>query len=384
MLDELIRVLCVDDDPNVLEGLSRQLRRHYSVHTASGGMLGLAVLEESGPFAIVVSDMRMPGMNGVEFLNQVRLRAPDTARVLLTGQANIDTAISAVNEGQIFRFLTKPCPTDVLLKALHLAAEQHRLFTSERVLLEQTLHGCIKTLTDILALANPSAFGCATRAKNMAGQLAALLQVDLRWPVEVAAMLAPIGCIALPPVTAEKLYRGQDLGAVEQEMVARMPSIALQLLAPIPRLEPVRAILSCLSCRFAGAQDLASSLAGVQIPIGARILKAVLDLDELESRGMAVEIAMGVLRERDGWYDPVVLSALLALRTSMTAANAQLLKLYEIRTGMIFAEDVFAKNGILLVSHGQEVSLGLLERLRNFSHSLGIREPVRVFSRKNS
>jgi len=373
-----LHVLCVDDEPNVLGGLTRQLRRHYTVSTAVGGEAGLKAVETSGPFAVILSDMRMPGMDGATFLSRVRELSPDSTRMLLTGYADMTSAIAAVNEGQIFRFLTKPCAPEVLLSALEAAARQHRLITSERVLLEQTLHGCIKTLTDILALANPLAFGRATRAKTAAGHVAARLQVEVRWPIEVAAMLAPIGCIALPPLTAEKLYRGQELAAAEQEMVARMPAIALQLLAPIPRLEPVNEIFNGLSNRFDGTSATTGALAGAQIPIGARILKAVLDLDELECRGMTVEAALAQLRGRTGWYDPTILDALQASRDPAANASAQALSLENIRIGMILVEDVHAKNGMLLVGRGQEVSEGLLERLRNFAQSVGIREPIRV------
>jgi len=144
------RVLCVDDEPNVLEGLRRQLCRHFTVATAGGGVAGLEVIERDGPFAVVVSDMRMPGMDGAAFLNRVRERVPDTVRVLLTGRADLDAAVAAVNKGNIFRFLMKPCPSEVLIATLEASAAQYRLVTAERALLEQVLQGSIKALTCIV------------------------------------------------------------------------------------------------------------------------------------------------------------------------------------------------------------------------------------------
>ena len=114
-------ILCVDDEVNILEGLQDNLRRKFKVHTASSGTEGLAVLKSEGPFPVVISDMRMPEMNGAEFLSQVRNLYPDSMRILLTGQSDIESAISAVNEGQIFRFLTKPCETDNLVSVIQLA-----------------------------------------------------------------------------------------------------------------------------------------------------------------------------------------------------------------------------------------------------------------------
>jgi len=134
-----LRILCVDDEKNVLEGLARTLRNLYEIDSATSGPEALEILKRSGHFAIVISDLRMPAMTGVDFLALARHIAPDTVRVLLTGQGDLPSAISAVNDGNIFRFLTKPCPTDSLVKSLAACAEQYKLITAERVLLEQTL-----------------------------------------------------------------------------------------------------------------------------------------------------------------------------------------------------------------------------------------------------
>src|SRR5579862_6564126 len=191
---QTVKVLCVDDEPNVLEGLGLHLRRRYTLLTATSGGEALAVLRQNPDTAVVVSDMRMPAMNGAAFLHQARQVAPDAVRMLLTGQTDLDSAINAVNQGQIFRFLTKPCPTIALIVAIEAAAEQHRLITAERVLLEQTLHGSIGALTDILALTSPLSFGRAIRIKQLVSELAAVLHAPERWQVEVAAMLSQIGC----------------------------------------------------------------------------------------------------------------------------------------------------------------------------------------------
>jgi CheY-like chemotaxis protein len=133
------RVLCVDDEPHVVSALADSLRQSFDVSTATSGSEGLRVLVDQGPFAVLVSDFCMPGMNGAEFLAQVRYAAPDTVRMLLTGQATVDGAIAAVNEGNVFRFLTKPCPPAVLVRALEDAIEQSRLVTADRLLLEHKL-----------------------------------------------------------------------------------------------------------------------------------------------------------------------------------------------------------------------------------------------------
>ena len=128
------KILFVDDESPVLEGYQRLLHREFAVNTALGGHQGLAAIRANGPFAVIVSDMRMPEMNGIEFLAQVRQTAPDSVRMLLTGHAELDAAIEAVNKGNIFRFLTKPCNKPVLVDAIQSGLDQYRAAKSQREL----------------------------------------------------------------------------------------------------------------------------------------------------------------------------------------------------------------------------------------------------------
>jgi response regulator RpfG family c-di-GMP phosphodiesterase len=371
------RILCVDDEPQVLEGLSSNLRRKFEVHTSPGGREALALIEATvGGFAVVVSDMRMPVMTGAAFLSVVRQKWPDTVRMLLTGHSEIDAAIMAVNEGQIFRFLSKPCPIDKLIEAVEAAVEQHRLINAERVLLEQTLHGRIKALTDILSIQNPLVFGRATRAKALVASLAKEIGLPETWPVEVAAMLSPIGTVTLPPETAEKLYEGRALTPPEQAMVKRLPAVTEQLLANIPRLEPVRAILSHLELRFDGGEG--NLRKGAEIPIGARMLRIALDYDALESQGSSSTVVLDTLHGRKGVYDPELLASFAAMLGGKARAVVQELPLARLRVGMVFVDDVRAVAGGLLVARGHEVTASLIERMRNFAKNVSVKEPVRV------
>ncbi len=128
----LPRVLLVDDEPAILDGLRRHLRRSFEVATAVGGVEALQLMETSEPFAAVLSDMRMPAMDGAAFLALVRQRHPDTVRMLLTGQSDMESTIAAINDGQIYRFLAKPCPGSTVEAALHDAVELHQQISAER------------------------------------------------------------------------------------------------------------------------------------------------------------------------------------------------------------------------------------------------------------
>src|ERR1035438_5734524 len=153
-------VLLVDDELDLLTGLARALRPEpFNLVVATSGPLALDLLRSRGPFAVIVSDLRMPGMDGVELLGRARTVCPDTVRMLFTGQLDTDMAIAAVNKGAIFRFIAKPCLRTAMALILQGGVEQYNLITAQRVLQEQTLHGTIKALTDILALVSPLAFG---------------------------------------------------------------------------------------------------------------------------------------------------------------------------------------------------------------------------------
>jgi response regulator RpfG family c-di-GMP phosphodiesterase len=352
------RVLCVDDEPNILASLRRSLRLHYDVVTASSASEALTRIAQEPPFAVVVSDLRMPGTDGIVFLGCVRQRAPDTVRVLLTGQAELDGAIAAVNEGQVFRFLVKPCDQSALLGALRAAVGQYRLITAERVLLERTVHGSITALTDLLAIVQPASFGRGTRLKRLVEALAADLDVPERWQVEVAALLSQVGYIVVPPEIAERLRAGRPLNRAERDLGASLPRLAEQLIESIPRLEGVREILRHQQAGYAPESG---------VPIGARLLRVANDFDVLETQGMTPGTALDALEGRRDAYDPAVLAAMRRVCGLVKRlAVVQELRLADVQIGMIFATDVASPNGLLLVARGQEVTTGLRERITNF------------------
>jgi response regulator RpfG family c-di-GMP phosphodiesterase len=363
------KILLVDDEPQILEGLTRGLRGAYDVRTATSGVRGLEVLASESDIAIVVSDMRMPLMNGTSSLTKARETAPDAVRLLLTGQADMEDAVAAINEGHVFRFLKKPCSPDVMRTTLADAAEQHRLVIAERTLLEQTLRGAVQALCDTLALANPGVFGMAMRVKRVASTIASRLGGVESWQIEVAAMVCQLGAMTVPPAVYERRARGEALLDSEREMLARVPAITDQLLAPIPRLEPVREmILRSRSSSPHAPGDVAS--------LGACILAIALDFEELESAGVAPPQAVARMRSRGARYDARAFEALESLYrdTTPTTIDVPIGMLLE---GMIIASDIVMKNGALLVSRGHEVTPGLVARLRNFADSLGC-ETVRI------
>lgn len=377
MSDERARVLLVDDEPMVLDGLRRHLRRDFELATETSSEAALRRLEAGERFEVVVSDLRMPRLDGIGFLSGVHRVAPDVSRILLTGNADLNAAIAAVNSGAVFRFLTKPCPQDVLQPAVEAGVEQHRLRTAERELLERTLHGCVRMLVDVLALVSPDGFGHANRVRRRVGAVARHVGCADAWKLELAAMLAQAAFVSLPGDLPGRYLRREPLSADETAMVARVPGLAGELLAGVPRLGDVRAILRYFQKHYDGAGEPADDVLGDDLPIGARILKAVLDFDALEEQELAEDAVLETLRRREGWYDPVVLAA---LATPESAAEACVLSVSvgELREGMLLLDPIETSDGRLLVRRGYEVSIGLIERLHNFASNVGVKEPIRV------
>ena len=304
------KILFVDDEPNVLSAIQRQLHQRFQVETAAGPIAGLAALKNGRDYSVVVADMGMPKMSGVEFLAKACELAPDVVRVMLTGYLNQSTAVEAINQGSIFRFLNKPCSTEKLVQTLEAAVAQHNLIIAERDLLENTLGGSLKVLSEILALAEPKVFGQAEALRDAVRLLAASLNVTPTWDLEAAALLSQIGSVTIPPELILKSRLGHALSAGEKEVFNHIPAVGSSLLAQIPRLEGVARIILYQNKNFDGSGFPEDAVAGEAIPLGARMLKLLVDLARLESGGVARPAALEQLRARPGWYDPRLLEAL--------------------------------------------------------------------------
>jgi response regulator RpfG family c-di-GMP phosphodiesterase len=357
-----------------VEGLALALRRDYRVHTALSGEEGLQKLKQVKGIAVVISDMRMPGMDGAAFLRRVMRGHPEITRMLLTGETGRETAVQAVNEGQIFRFLTKPCPPDQLKASLEAAVIQHRLVTAERVLLEETLIGCIQALTDVLAMTNPVAFGRASRVKRLAIRFSDSLQCTGYWQLEAAAMLSQLGYLSLPIELVEKLYYGERLTPEETVLAQGVPEVAQRLLGHIPRLEPVLQILSAVNYTAEQLRKLGEGTIG----LGARILGMVLDYDSLVTQGHSNDVAVQTLRGSAPRYSEQLIEKFAALVGASSGANEiREMPLRLVQPGMTIMHDLRTHLGTLVVPRGFEVSEPFLEKLKNFGAAI-LNEKVKV------
>ena len=371
---KLPSILCVDDEQRVVDGLALSLRRDFQVITAQSGAEGLKILRETSDVAVIVSDMRMPGMDGATFLQQAMKVAPHTARILLTGEPGRDAAVSAVNQGQIFRFLTKPCAPETLKTAIDAGVMQYRLANAERTIMQETLLGCIAALIDVLAITNPVAHGRASRAKRIALSFATSLKMPGFWQLEAATMLSQLGYLSLPVELVEKVYYGERLSEDEKVLASGAPEVATQLLEHIPRLEPVIQILNALNYTDEQIHRLGDGTIGY----GARILGLVLEYDSMVMQGNAVDVTVQTLRKRAERYSADLVEQFARhIGAGTSTDELRQMPLRAVKAGMTILQDVRTHMGTLLVPRGFEVTEIFLDRIRKFGPDL-LAETVKV------
>lgn len=363
------RVLFVDDEPHVLSALTRNLGTVFEVTTADSGQRALELIASApGPFAVIVSDMRMPTMDGAAFLAKAKELAPTSTRLLLTGDADVKSAIKAVNQGHIFRFLCKPCPSEELKAVIQAAAEQHALVIAERDIMERTLSAVVKTLGDVLSLADPELFKRAALVKSYVSHVVRRLELGGSWQIEVAASLHTLGLVALPRDLAHRAANLAPLTVEEKKQLATHPETARRILEAIPRLEEVALIVAQQSEEPDQGPDW--------VQRGARLLRLCKRLEGRVSRGASLGEAIDSLCASGGPEERTYLEALRDLYSGQMECRE--LRFRELMPHMVLDTDVKTRDGALVLPKGHELSAILIERLRQFAASRRVDEPIRV------
>lgn len=379
-------ILLVDDELKALHGYERNLGLDYDIAIESDPVKALRRIEEEGPFAAILSDYKMPQMDGVTFLSRARELAPDTVRLMLTGFADLDKTMKAVNEGSVFRFLTKPCPLPELQRCLDDALRQYELVTAERELLNKTLNGSVQTLLEILSLLNPQVFNMAQKRRVAARSLARQLGGREVWSIEMAAMLCEIGIVTLPEEALQAYLSGRFDNDGQRRMAAGLPAASARLLEKIPRLETVCQIIRLQQHPYRdepGSESPASQPRGDALPLGSRILKALNDYYRMTAKGQRPSEALDVLEFASCHYDPKVVAQMRKVAIGDGSAKGgagkvKQMRLEQLIEGYTLRSDVRSSEGDLILRAGQTLGRAHIQRLRNFAESVGVEEPFSV------
>jgi len=424
-------VLCVDDEPNILSALKRLFRPHgYRVLCADSGADALAMLEHE-QVDLVISDMRMPEMDGAQFLECVRERWPDTMRLLLTGYSDIGSILAAINRGEIYRYITKPWDdNDIVLVVRHalerrtLELEKDRLEALTRSQneqlkalnqsLEQKVEArtlelkqsnqsilaandklksnfitTIKIIASMIELRGGNLAGHSRRVADLARRIAVKMGLNVKETQEVfiAALLHDVGKIGFPDellTMAVNMMAGDNMA-----LFRKHPIRAEQVLMPLDDLRGVAAILRAQMERFDGA-GFPDGVSGLMIPLGARILALASDFDNLQlgalvQRRVLPEDAKQIMYDSSGKrYDPSVVAAFRALMDGDPVEPIKDVAVLsgELIPGMVLSRDLVSRDGLMLLSAEHVLDQRLIQQVQDFETKSEARLNIRVWPAK--
>lgn len=357
------KVLFVDDEQNLLNGIERRLADQFDLATANSGTAALELMASGGPFAVVVTDMRMPKMDGVQFIKEARARWPATVFMMLTGNQDQATAIQALNEGHVFRFLTKPCQSLELSKAVEAGLRQYQLETGEKELLQKTFCGAVSVLTDVLALSHPNIFSRSARIEQICSGLQEQLQLGDLWEYKLASKLCLLGFAVLPDCVRPDV--SLESGTTVAEQFQRAAATGQRLIERIPRLATVAQII--------GRQPDVDGSVLIQNPrtdeakanMGATLLRVALLWDSISRLGLRGSEALDEVRRSLPNLSQEMAQALLALPVEELNQMTVDVKLCDLKEGMMLGEDLVSDGGCILIRKGRRLTWTIIERLYN-------------------
>ena len=373
-------ILIVDDNQtnrNLLQDLVVTLG--HIPYVAENGLAALDHIKKHIP-DIVLLDILMPKMDGYEVLN--RMKADKHSRhipvIMISAVDEIKSVVRCIEKGAD-DYLTKPFNPTLLKSRIGACLEKYRLIKAKQEFLEKTLRGSIKVLTNTLSFLNPVAFGKASRKCRLVGKIAKEMKVKKTWELEIAAMLSPLGCITVPPVILDKISRGVQLLPKEEKIFSEHPKIGHDLIANLPHLAKAAKIIANQNKHYDFDQEAsASSYSETDVPFGVQVLRVAKDFEDFVSSGIKPADALNRIRDKEKHYNQSIVDALSSLVSGKPTEKIRFLKIKELSVGMIFMENITTTSGQILCPKGTEVHKFLLERLKNFSHTMNITEPIKV------
>lgn len=363
------KVLLVEAAANPLGTLRAQLAKRFSLVCAVGAEEALKAVREHGAFAVVLTDLKLPKKDGPALLELIGRAFPHTVGILMAAHTDLDMAVNAVMDGKAFRCVAKPIAPDALARNIDAGLAQHKLLTAEQSFIEETMHGSVQALTEVLSLANPAAFGRALRIQGLVRRLSQAMLIPQFFEVDMAAMLSHIGCVSLPRIVLDKIRAGKDLLPEERRLFESHPTVGADLLAHIPRMELVSEIIRRQHARC-----------DENPPFGARVLRVVLDFDLLSFRGMPAATIFVQMNGVRGVYDPEVLKAFESTIPVDAGYVRRRVTMRELKSNMILEEDIVTVDGMLLLAKDAELNEANIYRLIESKHSFDIVEPVSVLA----
>ncbi|MBX9854242.1 MAG: response regulator [Gemmatimonadaceae bacterium] len=351
-------VLLVEDDMELAQAIRRAISRSYTVDVTNDAPEALIALRDRGPYFAIVSDLNIPGMDGLTLMAHAQKYWPKTARIMLTGEARLAHAVHALNTHSIFRFLLKPCPPTQLRDCLSEALDWYRLQHLEADLMERTWRETTRAMMSVLAAAQPAAFGRADRLAARAKDLTRELNMGDAWRAVTCARLSQLGAIGLTPEQLHVLDDGAVSARAKQDLLLPMPVAAARLLEQIPRLEPFVEILLA-----AGEPKRLLSRQGSQSTAEAAVVRMALLLDVLPNMASYAELCAYLGAEASAYSTPLLQAAFRRLHQQQPAQPTRRVNIGDLGVGMRLASELRSASGLLLAAKGQLITESLLRRI---------------------
>lgn len=368
------KVLLVDDEQSLLNGLERRLGLEFDIETACSGDEALQKMEDAGPFWVVVTDMQMPRMNGIQFIQHARMLAPETVYIMLTGNQDLQTASQAVNNGEVFRFLNKPCEIDEIKRALKSGLRQYELVASEKELLHKTFVGTINVLSDLLEFSQPDLFSRSPTVEETFENLRTGLDLKDRWEYRLASRLGLIG-FAILSDDERRVFEETPVTSPESQQVIRQMSVmGGRLLEKIPRLGTVAQVI-CKQCDISGELPDAEEKSTVEI--AATLLRVAVLWSSLRSSGLSSGESLEELQAIIPSVSKEIARALIKMSPLEGRATC-MLEVAALREGMVAAKDIVTIDDERLVREGRHLSNAMIEKLRLYSKTQKSLKPIEV------
>lgn len=383
------KILFVDDSLQLLSAIRRRLRRELDLTVAEGGVEALQIMEEEGPFAVIVTDQNMPGMDGTTLLKEVYHRSPRTIRIMMTGQADKDTAIEAINTGHIYALLRKPCSPEDVLEAVRNGIDRYTAQNTERKLLEQTLAGSVKLLVDVIALQNSDIARMPAYARQWVKLLAHRFKSITAWELDLALMLSPLGKITLPHELQAKLLAAEaPLSAEEKATVDQCPRAARDLLSNIPRMERIAEAVYYQNAGFDGSGFPGDGKKGRALPELARllfVLNKLIEACEAQDGPASLTKAFSDLTRNSSQLDPEIFDTCKQVLTDKRLVNntestfvTVKVEVRELMDGDLLESDIRTVHNSLVVPKGTVVTPPLIQKVIHVDNNAGLASPFLV------
>ena len=361
------KILFVDDERSLLNGIERRLGDDFDIWTAESGAEGLETIQEQGPFAVIFTDMQMPRMNGVEFASQGQALAPDSTFVMLTGNQDQQTAVEAINRGNVFRFLNKPCDSEDLRKAIHDGIRQYELVTHEKELLNKTFVRSVSILTDVIEITQPDLIGRADQIGSKMEELCRALEIDNRWEYKLAARLSLVGLALLAKdkrdLVMNESHRSQNARlALEESMM-----ITSRLISDTPRLGGIASLLSEQRKSEGNLTEGEPASENEVVQTGATLLRVATHWEFLAQQGLDASSIQDELTALMPELPGTLLDSVVNGQASEDS-NVTYLDCHptDLEPGMVVSRDIRSADGIVLVRSGRRLSQAMIQNLASY------------------